>query len=62
MFERPEFITLTRDEALDLVVALDDAITVLSDTEHLALVLTMEDQRLALFDRIWPDFPHHDDD
>ncbi|MCU1487960.1 MAG: hypothetical protein JWN67_4706 [Actinomycetia bacterium] len=54
----PEEICFSRSVVLDVLAAVDDAIDALESTRHLGLVMTLEDQRLLLFDGLWPDFPH----
>jgi hypothetical protein len=56
--EQPNEITLTRSEAIDMLVAMEDALDVLRTIDLTAAAFALVEQRDALFDRLWPNFPH----
>jgi hypothetical protein len=51
---RPESIVLRRGEAIDLVVAVDDAAGLLEATDYMVVLLQLEDAYFLLFDRLYP--------
>ncbi|HZQ85824.1 MAG TPA: hypothetical protein VFA83_13340 [Acidimicrobiales bacterium] len=48
----PESITLTGDEALGILVALEEAITYLEETDRLGLAVSLTEGRLLLLDKL----------
>jgi hypothetical protein len=54
----PGQVVLTRSEAIDLLVVLEDALDVLRHREATAAAFALAEQRDQLFDRLWPGFPH----
>ena len=58
----PDEITFSREEAIDLLVVLDDAVQrfLRSGERPDGLILDLGAQRALLFERLFPDFPMHE--